>query len=215
MLKKSLLIIFIILFIDQALKIWIKTNMYIGQEYSVFGSWFIIHFTENEGMAFGMKFGGDYGKLILSLFRIIAVGAIGWYLFKLIKENTDKLYIVCMTLVFAGAVGNIIDSVFYGLVFSESYFDVAQFLPADGGYGTFLHGKVVDMLYFPILSGHYPNWLPFLGGDEFIFFRPVFNIADSSISVGVVLLIIFQKRFFKKTEEIKENTETKECDVTA
>ncbi len=213
MLKKSLIIIFLILLIDQVLKIWIKTNMYIGQEYNIFGNWFIIHFTENEGMAFGMKFGGDYGKLILSLFRIVAVGAIGWYLYKLIKENTDKLYIICMSLIFAGAIGNIIDSAFYGLIFSESYFNIAQIFPADGGYGSFLHGKVVDMFYFPIFTGNYPNWFPIWGGEDFIFFRPVFNVADSSISVGVVLLIIFQKRFFKNPE--KENTDTKEVDVTA
>jgi signal peptidase II len=216
MLKKSLLIIFLILLIDQVLKIWIKTNMYIGQEYNIFGNWFIIHFTENEGMAFGMKFGGDYGKLILSLFRIVAVGAIGWYLYKLIKENTDKLYIICMSLIFAGAIGNILDSAFYGIIFSESYFNIAQLFPADGGYGSFLHGKVVDMFYFPIFTGQYPNWFPIWGGEDFIFFRPVFNVADSSISVGVVLLIIFQKRFFNNPEKgKKENTDTKEVDVTA
>lgn len=214
MLKKSLLIIFLILFIDQVVKIWIKTNMYIGQEYSVFGNWFIIHFTENEGMAFGMKFGGEYGKLMLSIFRIIAVGGIGWYLYKLIKENADKLFIISMSLIFAGAVGNIIDSVFYGLIFSESYFNVAQFMPAEGGYGSFLHGKVVDMLYFPIISGNFPDWFPIWKGEEFLFFRPVFNIADSAISIGVVLLIIFQKRFFKK-EDKKENTDTEVSDVTA
>jgi signal peptidase II len=204
MLKKSLLIIFLILIIDQVLKIWIKTNMYIGQEYNIFGNWFIIHFTENEGMAFGMKFGGDYGKLILSLFRIVAVGAIGWYLYKLIKENTDKLYIICMSLIFAGAIGNILDSAFYGIIFSESYFNIAQLFPAEGGYGSFLHGKVVDMFYFPIFTGQYPNWFPIWGGEDFIFFRPVFNVADSSISVGVVLLIIFQKRFFNNPEKEKK-----------
>lgn len=215
MLKKSLLIIFLILLIDQALKIWIKTNMYIGQEYNVFGNWFIIHFTENEGMAFGMKFGGEYGKLILSLFRIVAVAAIGWYLYRLIKENADKLYIICMSLIFAGAVGNIIDSVFYGLIFSESYFNIAQFMPAEGGYAGLLHGKVVDMFYFPLFSGYYPDWFPLWGGEDFLFFRPVFNIADSAISIGVVLLIIFQKRFFNKENDKKENTDTKGSDVTA
>ncbi len=211
MLKKSLLLIFLILLIDQIIKIWIKTNMQIGEEMYLFGcNRLIIHFTENEGMAFGMKFGGGYGKLLLSLFRIVAVAGIGWYLLKLIRENTDKLYIICMSLIFAGAIGNIIDSAFYGLVFNESYFNVAEFLPADGGYGTFLHGKVVDMFYFPILQGHYPSWFPFWGGDEFIFFRPVFNVADASISVGVALLIIFQKRFFKNTEkeEVTENITT-------
>lgn len=209
MLKKSLIIIFLILFIDQTLKIWIKTNMYIGQEYSIIGNWFLIHFTENEGMAFGMKFGGGFGKLILSLFRIVAVSAIGWYLYKLIKENADKLYIVCMSLIFAGAIGNIIDSAFYGLIFNESYFDVARIFPEEGGYATFLHGKVVDMLHIYIRK---PDWLPWIWEGEL--FPPIFNIADSAISVGVVLLIIFQKRFFKK-EETKENTDTKGSDVTA
>lgn len=202
MLKKSILIIFLILLLDQIIKIWIKTHLPLYSEIHVFGSnWFIIHFIENEGMAYGMKFGGDYGKLILSLFRIFAVAGIGWYLLKLIKENADKLYIVCMSLIFAGAIGNIIDSAFYGLIFNESYPDVAQFLPAKGGYGSFLHGKVVDMLYFPILQGHYPAWFPFWKGEEFIFFRPVFNVADSSISIGVAMLILFQKRFFKNKEK--------------
>jgi len=173
--------------------------MQLGDEIHVFGSnWFIIHFTENEGMAFGMKFGGGYGKLILSLFRIIAVGAIGWYLFRLIKENADKLYIVCMSLIVAGAAGNILDSAFYGRIFNESYFNVAQLFPPEGAYGTFLHGKVVDMFYFPIIQGHFPCWFPIWGGEELVFFRPVFNVADASISVGVMMLIGFQHRFFKK-----------------
>lgn len=204
MLKKSLLLIFLILLADQVLKIWIKTNMFLGEEIHVIGNWFIIHFTENEGMAFGMRFGGDNGKLLLSLFRIIAISAIGWYLFRLIKENADKLYIICMSLIFAGALGNMIDSAFYGLIFSDSLFEVARIFPKEGGYGSFLHGKVVDMFYFPIIQGTYPDWFPFKGGDTFIFFRPVFNIADSSISVGVILLIIFQKRFFHKSK----NTDT-------
>lgn len=209
---------FSILLIDQVVKIWIKTHMYLGQEYNILDNWFIIHFTENEGMAFGMKFGGGYGKLLLSIFRIIAVGAIGWYLYKLIKEKSDKLYIICMSLIFAGAIGNIIDSAFYGLIFSESYFDIARIFPVEGGYSSFLHGKVVDMLYFPILSGHFPQWLPLWGGEEFIFFRPVFNIADSSISIGVMLLILFQKRFFQKKLSLDsktENTDTKEIGSTA
>lgn len=208
MLKKSLLIIFLILLADQVLKIWIKTNMYLGQEYNVFGNWFIIHFTENEGMAFGMRFGGDYGKLLLSLFRIIAISAIGWYLFKIIKEKADKLYIITMSLIFAGAIGNMIDSAFYGLIFSDSFFEVARIFPNEGGYGSFLHGKVVDMFYFPLIQGTYPDWVPLKGGETFIFFRPVFNIADSSISVGVLLLILFQKRFFKKSKNTNTESET-------
>jgi signal peptidase II len=192
-LQISIFIIFMVLLVDQCVKIWIKTHFYIGQEVNVFGNWFIIHFTENEGMAFGMKFGGEFGKLALSLLRIIAVSFIGYYLVKLIKENAPKLLTFGLTMIFAGALGNIIDSAFYGLIFNESYFHVAQLFPDGGGYGTFLHGKVVDMLYFPILQGTYPDWVPLWGGQEFLFFRPVFNIADSAITLGVVLLIISQR----------------------
>jgi len=173
--------------------------MTIGQEIRVAGDWFIIHFTENEGMAFGLRFGGDSGKLILSIFRILAIIAIGWYLVKIIRRKDNTGLIVSMSLIFAGALGNMIDSAFYGLIFSESTFhQVATVFPAEGGYGTFLHGKVVDMLYFPVLKGFYPTWFPVWGGNDFIFFRPVFNIADSSITIGVLILIFFQKKFFKK-----------------
>jgi len=170
-----------------------------GEEINVFGNWFIIHFTENEGMAFGMRFGGDSGKLILSIFRIVAIIAIGWYLVKITNRNESKGLILSMSLIFAGALGNIIDSAFYGMIFSESKFhDVAILFPPEGGYSSFLHGKVVDMLYFPVIKGFYPAWFPFWGGEDFIFFRPVFNIADTAITTGVLILIIFQKRFFKK-----------------
>lgn len=174
--------------------------MLLGQDIPIFGHWFIINFTENYGMAFGLKFGGDYGKLMLSLFRILAVGAIGYYLYTLIREKANFGFVACISLIFAGAMGNIIDSAFYGLLFSESTFmQTATFLPAGGGYGSFLHGKVVDMLYFPLISGNYPAWVPFLGGQDFLFFRPVFNIADSAITTGVLAIIIFQKSLFKKT----------------
>jgi signal peptidase II len=196
-LKKATLIVLVILILDQVLKIWIKTTFYMGESHAIFGNWFYLHFTENEGMAFGMKLGGNYGKLLLSLFRIFAVIIIIWWLYKVTRKGANNLLILCISLVLAGALGNIIDSAFYGVIFNEStYMQVASFLPPDGGYGTFLHGKVVDMLYFPIIESHYPSWMPLWGGEEFIFFRPVFNIADSSITTGVLILILFQKKVF-------------------
>lgn len=196
--KKPLIIIFLVLFFDQLIKIYVKTHFFLGQEVNVMGNWFIIHFTENNGMAYGMEFGGDFGKLFLSVFRIVAVGAIGWYLWSLAKQKEDKLYIVCIALIFAGAVGNIIDSAFYGVLFSDSNYEIARFMPEEGGYSSFLHGKVVDMFYFPVIKGHFPAWFPFWGTEDFIFFRPVFNIADASISTGVAIIILYQRRFFKK-----------------
>ncbi len=194
-LQKSLIIIGVVLLIDQALKIWIKTNMMLGQEYRIF-DWFIIHFVENNGMAFGMELAGRYGKMFLSVFRILAVFGIGWYLYSLAKKDAPIGLILSVSLVLAGAIGNIIDSAFYGMIFDASYGRVATFLPPDGGYAPFLHGKVVDMFYFPILRGTYPEWMPMVGGNQFIFFRPVFNIADSSITIGIFIILIFQKRFF-------------------
>lgn len=194
-----LLIIFLVLLIDQGSKIWIKTHLMIGEEIPVFKNWFILHFLENEGMAFGMSFGGSYGKLFLSILRIVAVACIGWYIFHAVKKQEKNVMLVSLSLIFAGALGNIIDSCFYGLIFNESYFSVAQLFPPEGGYAPFLHGKVVDMLYFPICSGTYPNWIPGLGGEEFLFFRPVFNIADTAISIGVVLFFISQ--MFGKTHK--------------
>jgi signal peptidase II len=194
--KKSILIIIIILILDQVSKILIKTNLMLGQEIHVIGNWFILHFTENEGMAFGWNIPGSFGKLILTLFRIFAVIGIGFYLRYIIQQKAHLGLVVCISMILAGAVGNIIDSVFYGIIFNDSLYNVAE-LFSDEPYGTLMHGKVVDMLYFPIINGYYPDWFPFLGGQRLIFFRPVFNLADSSISIGVLVILFFQKSFFK------------------
>jgi signal peptidase II len=196
--KRSLIIIFIVLLIDQLFKIWIKTNMYLGEEIKIAGNWFIIHFTENNGMAFGMEFAGEYGKLFLTLFRIIAIGGIGWYLWDLTKKKAHPGYIAAIALIFAGATGNLIDSCFYGLLFNESFSEVAMLFPAQGGYAPLFYGRVVDMLYFPIIEGHFPDWFPIWGGEEFMFFRPVFNVADSAITIGVIMILLFQNKFFKE-----------------
>ena len=195
--KRSIWIVLSTLVLDQALKIWVKTHMYLGQEYQVF-DWFYIHFTENNGMAFGMEFGGNWGKLGLSLFRIVFVVFMASFLLKLIRKNADKILIVSLSLVLAGAIGNIIDGTLYGILFSESYRQLATFLPEAGGYAPLFFGKVVDMFYFPIFKGYLPEWIPFWGGDYFVFFRPVFNIADSAISIGVAIMVIFQKKVMKE-----------------
>ncbi len=194
-----------ILLIDQIVKYWIKTNMALNESFPVFGSWFQIHFIENEGMAYGLKFGGEFGKIALTLFRLVAVVVGFFYMKKLVREKYHTGLLICGALILAGAAGNLIDSMFYGMIFSESTNStVAQFLPAAGGYGTFLHGNVVDMLYFPLIEGFFPDWVPFWGGEHFIFFRPIFNIADAAISVGVIAILIFQKRFLHKPGEEKE-----------
>lgn len=180
---KPLIVIFLVLLADQLVKTWVKTHMYLGQEFHIIGKWFIIHFTENNGMAFGMEFGGEFGKLALSLFRIAAVTGIGYGLHYLIKHKYHRGLILNVALIFSGALGNIIDSVFYGKIY---------------GYESWFHGRVADMFYFPIAEGHFPTWLPIWGGEEFVFFRPVFNLADAAISVGVILILIFQKTTLKK-----------------
>ena len=185
---KPLIVIFLVLLADQLVKTWVKTHMYLGQEFHIIGKWCIIHFTENNGMAFGMEFGGEFGKLALSLFRIAAVAGIGYGLHYLIKHKYHRGLILNVALIFSGALGNIIDSVFYGKIY---------------GYENWFHGRVVDMFYFPIAEGHFPSWVPIWGGEEFVFFRPVFNLADAAISVGVILILIFQKNYFK--EDVKDD----------
>lgn len=179
--------------------------MYLGQEYHIAGNWFIIHFTENNGMAFGMEL---FGKKFLSLFRIVVMFGLGWYVMKLIKEKANPIYITAMSLIFAGATGNIIDSIFYGKIFSSSEYQVAALFPPDGGYAGWLHGKVVDMFYFPLIESHFPDWFPVWGGEEFVFFRPVFNIADSAITAGVCLIILFNRTIFSDAGKKEETTES-------
>ena len=185
-------IVVAILLIDQIIKIEVKTNMTLGEAKRV-TDWFYIEFIENNGMAYGMKF---INKLVLSLFRLFAIGFIGYYLAKIIKKNVAPLgYIVLIAMVLAGAAGNLIDCLFYGLIFDASTpFTVSQFVPFGEGYSTFLHGKVVDMLYFPIIQTTWPEWVPYFGGSEYVFFSPVFNFADACISVGVVTLLLFYRK---------------------
>jgi signal peptidase II len=195
--KKSILLIFLILLADQILKIWVKTHMEIGQEIHFFGNRGMLHFIENNGMAFGMEMGGKPGKFILSIFRIVAIFGIGWFLNSLISKKANLGLILAVSAIMAGAIGNIIDSAFYGLIFSESFNHPAVLFPPQGGYSTFLHGKVVDMFYFPVINTHWPTWSPYKPGESFVFFRPVFNIADSAITCGVISIILFQKRMFR------------------
>jgi signal peptidase II len=201
--RKPLLIISLVVLTDQILKFYVKTTMMLGQEHRI-TDWFIIHFTENYGMAFGIELKGEYGKLILTFFRILALGAIGFYLFRSVARVAPQALITSLSLIFAGALGNIIDSVFYGKIFSSSLYQVASFLPAEGGYAHWFHGKVVDMFYLPIIQTTLPSWIPFWGGEYFIFFRPVFNIADASITTGVFYLLIFQKKIFHPDKKGKE-----------
>jgi len=198
-LKKATFIIILILLIDQISKIYIKTNFHLGEEIKVL-DWFRILFVENEGMAWGAKIPGEYGKLLLTLFRLGAIVGIGYWLWDSVRNNGSRVLIVAISFIFAGALGNIIDSVFYGVIFNDSYGQVATFLPEGGGYGTLFHGKVVDMLYFPLVEGMLPKWIPFWGGEYFSFFDPVFNIADTAISTGVTLLLLFNKKAFPKKE---------------
>ncbi len=203
-LKKSFILIIIILLIDQISKIYIKTHFSLQDSVEVF-DWFKIYFVENNGMAWGTKI-SDFtslitdrtAKVLLSSFRIVAIGGIGYWLYDSVKKKSSKILIVAIALIFAGALGNILDSVFYGILFSDSHGEIASFLPEGGGYDSLLHGSVVDMLYFPLWKGYLPEWLPFYGGKYFTFFEPVFNIADMAISTGFGLLIVFNKKAFAK-----------------
>ena len=202
--------VLLILIVDQIVKIYVKTHFTLGESLHVAGNWFILHFIENNGMSFGMEFAGSYGKLFLTLFRIIAAGAIGWYLHTIVKKKANLYLIITFSMILAGAIGNIIDCMFYGLIFNESLpwpASTAVLFPPEGGYAPFMYGKVVDMLYFPIIESRFPQWMPFVGGDEFTFFSPVFNIADSAITLGVLVLLFFQKRLFKKPAEVSAEAE--------
>ncbi len=193
------LLVLAVLVVDQISKIWVKTNMYYGEQISIFGlNWAYIYFIENNGMAFGLSLGGKWGKLALSLFRIAAVAFLIYYLRRMIQENASRGVLLCFALILAGAIGNIIDSTFYGVIFSESpiHGGPAIAFPAEGGYAGLLHGKVVDMLYFPIIDTHLPSWVPYFGGDRLQFFKPIFNVADSAITVGIVSLLLFHRKFF-------------------
>jgi signal peptidase II len=203
--RYALLIILLILIVDQWSKIYVKTHFYYGEEINVMGNWFRLHFIENNGMAFGMKFSqGDIGKLLLTSFRLIAVG-FGFYVLKqLVNKQYSRGAIICGALILAGAMGNLIDSMFYGMIFSESSFHMAKFVPFGQGYGKLLHGQVVDMLYFPLVEFKMPDSFPLVGGKIFSFFDPVFNIADAAISTGVITLLVFQKKMI----HTKDNEQT-------
>ncbi|WP_026751159.1 lipoprotein signal peptidase [Sediminibacterium sp. C3] len=216
--KQIILLILAILLIDQGSKFYIKLNYYTGEEHNVLGTWFRLHFVENEGMAWGWKFGGEFGKIALTLFRLAAVIWGSFLIRNFIRQKQHKGFLICAALIYAGALGNLIDSLFYGLIFEASNpftQNVATFLPAGGGYAGLFHGKVVDMLYFPIITNsHYPSWIPIVGGEEFEFFRPVFNVADMAISTGVIAILIFQNKFFNRPEEVQHNTVVTNADVS-
>lgn len=213
--KRSVfLIIALILIADQALKIYIKTHFHVGESHPVIGNWFQLYFIENEGMAYGWKFGGEWGKMALTLFRLAAVIFGVYYIKTIIEKKYNPGFIVCVALIFAGALGNLIDSMFYGLIFEDSSmvtYNIARIFPEEG-YAGFLHGNVVDMLYFPIIHTQFPLWVPVWGGEPFDFFSPIFNIADASISTGIIIIFLFQKRLLKtdhskaKTQNIKTGT---------
>jgi len=209
--KRSVfLIIALIVIADQVVKIFIKTHYHAGESHRVLGHWFQFYFIENEGMAYGWKLGGELGKMALTLFRLAAVIFGVFYINKIIAKKYKRGFIICVALIFAGALGNLLDSMFYGLIFERSSIlneNVAHIFPAHG-YAGFLHGNVVDMLYFPIIDTQFPSWFPIWGGQDFVFFSPIFNLADASISIGIITIFIFQKSFFKSNSpEVKKEME--------
>ncbi len=213
--KHIAFIIALVVIADQALKLYIKTHYTLNESHHVMGNWFQLYFVENPGMAYGWKFGGNWGKLALTVFRLAAVVFGTWYLGSIIKQKYHRGFIVCAALIYAGALGNLIDSAFYGLIFdkgmtvdpmSKDYVGYGGLaVLAKQGYASFLHGNVVDMLYFPVFKGHFPKWLPIWGGEDFEFFRPIFNLADAAISTGVITILVFQKRFFKQRNHDESN----------
>ncbi|MDE7024976.1 MAG: lipoprotein signal peptidase [Paramuribaculum sp.] len=205
-------VILLVIILDQVLKIWIKTHFYMGEEF-IITSWFRLYFIENNGMAFGMELGS---KLFLSIFRIfLAIGLI-WYLWRIrTNKAINTGYVVCISLITAGAIGNIIDCMLYGLIFNNPIPpQVATMFPPDGGYASLFHGRVVDMLYFPLFSFTWPEWVPWLGGEHFLFFQPVFNLADAAISVGIILVLLFYTRFLSESTLKTPETESEDTTIS-
>ena len=208
--RNVFIIICLVVIADQALKIFVKTHYHAGESHAIIGNWFRLYFIENEGMAYGWKFGGEWGKIILTLFRLAAVIFGVFYIKKIIENKYHPGFIICAALIFSGALGNLIDSMFYGLIFDDSSqfsYNIAKIFPVHG-YAGFLHGKVVDMLYFPVIrNAHFPAWVPIWGGEDFEFFRPIFNLSDAAISTGIITILVFQKRFFKNNHQVVQSKE--------
>ena len=213
--RNLVILILLIVVADQALKYYTKTTFHLNSSHPVFGDWFQLYFVENPGMAYGWKFGGNWGKIALTVFRLVAVIFGTWYLGKIIKQGYHKGFIICAGVVYAGALGHLIDSCFYGMIFDKGMIynpQLQDYMSYQGlavlsknGYASFLHGNVVDMLYFPVIKGTFPSWFPVWGGESFEFFRPIFNLADAAISTGIITILVFQKRFFRQRNNASQN----------